>query len=149
MRRPSAMRIYPSPGSTTAAIGMPIKPTYGITTATYALLRATMPGPKPSYRKALEYVPSAGTAIGIRAYVSFGNFYLKQKKYRGAVEMYRRAEELLGSGNVECRAPVYSGLARAYDASGDGRKRWSITGSTSEPVRRRSAPPRNMLSTSC
>ena len=75
-----------------------------------------------SYRKALEYVPSAGTAIGIRAYVSFGNFYLKQKKYRGAVEMYRRAEELLGSGNVECRAPVYSGLARAYDASGDGAK---------------------------
>lgn len=36
--------------------------------------------------------------------------------------MYRRAEELLGSGNVECRAPVYSGLARAYDASGDGAK---------------------------
>ena len=75
-----------------------------------------------SYRKALEYVPSAGTAIGIRAYVSFGNFCLKRKKYRGAVEMYRRAEELLGSGNVECRAPVYSGLARAYDASGDGAK---------------------------
>ena len=38
-----------------------------------------------SYRKALEYVPSAGTAIGIRAYVSFGNFCLKRKKYRGAV----------------------------------------------------------------
>lgn len=74
------------------------------------------------YRRAVEHLPAANTTIAIRTYTSFGNLCMKQGRHRAAIEKYLAAEALFNHCNVECQAPVLSGLSRAYDISGNSLK---------------------------